>query len=204
MLCLLADAPKSHAPQRKRMPSRIPSELRVLRRVADPRRAFAPCRLTPSAALPEPWTRVRKGGLPAGHWAQPPLIRDHHSCLVSSIQNWNGDPHDANPIASHYPISCGIGSRNVCFQGTRVRRQDQRSTFSTILFSPADIASCDSRKRFIFVQSVTREIPRLRAVWPTRPLFRASARVMRWRAASTRASSNVALSNGALGEFLTA
>jgi DNA-directed RNA polymerase len=34
--------------------------------------------LTPSASPPEPWTGVRKGGVPADHWGRPPLIRDHH------------------------------------------------------------------------------------------------------------------------------
>jgi DNA-directed RNA polymerase, mitochondrial len=43
--------------------------------------------LTPSAALPEPWTGVRKGGLPAGHWAQPPLIRDHHPSIENAARN---------------------------------------------------------------------------------------------------------------------
>ena len=45
MLCLLAYAPKVTPPQRKRMPSRIPSELRVLRALLTrdvlSRRAFA-------------------------------------------------------------------------------------------------------------------------------------------------------------------
>ena len=37
--------------------------------------------LTPSAAPPQPSTGVRKGGLPSGHWAQPPLIREHHPSI---------------------------------------------------------------------------------------------------------------------------
>ncbi len=36
-------------------------------------------------------------------------------------------------------------------------------------FSSLKTSSCDSRRRFIFVQRVTREIPRLRAARPTRP-----------------------------------
>ncbi len=42
--------------------------------------------LTPSAAPPQPWTGVRKGGLPAGHWAQPPLIRDHHPSIENAAR----------------------------------------------------------------------------------------------------------------------
>ena len=34
--------------------------------------------LSPSLVPPEPWTQVRKGGLPADHWANVPLIREHH------------------------------------------------------------------------------------------------------------------------------
>ena len=33
--------------------------------------------LSPLASPPEPWTQVRTGGLPAGHWARPSLIRGH-------------------------------------------------------------------------------------------------------------------------------
>ena len=43
--------------------------------------------LTPSAAPPQPWTGVRKGGVPAGHWAQPPLIRDHHLSIENAARN---------------------------------------------------------------------------------------------------------------------
>jgi DNA-directed RNA polymerase len=42
--------------------------------------------LTPSAAPPQPWTGVRKGGLPSGHWAQPPLIRDHHPSIENAAR----------------------------------------------------------------------------------------------------------------------
>jgi hypothetical protein len=42
--------------------------------------------LTPSATLPEPWTGVRTGGLPAGHWAQVPLIRDHHPSIENAAR----------------------------------------------------------------------------------------------------------------------
>jgi hypothetical protein len=34
--------------------------------------------LSPSLVPPDPWTQVRKGGLPADHWANVPLIREHH------------------------------------------------------------------------------------------------------------------------------
>jgi hypothetical protein len=43
--------------------------------------------LAPSAKPPEPWTGVRKGGVPAGHWAQPPLIRDHHPSIENAAKN---------------------------------------------------------------------------------------------------------------------
>jgi hypothetical protein len=42
--------------------------------------------LTPSAKLPEPWTGVRSGGLPAGHWAQVPLIRNHHRSIENAAK----------------------------------------------------------------------------------------------------------------------
>ena len=42
--------------------------------------------LTPSAAPPQPWTGVRKGGLPSDHWAQPPLIRDHHPSIENAAR----------------------------------------------------------------------------------------------------------------------
>jgi hypothetical protein len=42
--------------------------------------------LTPSAAPPQPWTAVRKGGVPASHWAQPPLIRDHHPSIENAAR----------------------------------------------------------------------------------------------------------------------
>ena len=42
--------------------------------------------LTPSAAPPQPWTGVRKGGLPSGHWAQPPLIREHHPSIENAAR----------------------------------------------------------------------------------------------------------------------
>jgi DNA-directed RNA polymerase, mitochondrial len=42
--------------------------------------------LAPQATLPEPWTQVRTGGLPPGHWAQPSLIRDHHPSIENAIR----------------------------------------------------------------------------------------------------------------------
>jgi DNA-directed RNA polymerase, mitochondrial len=42
--------------------------------------------LTPSAIPPQPWTGVRKGGLPSCHWAQPPLIRDHHPSIEDAAR----------------------------------------------------------------------------------------------------------------------
>ena len=41
--------------------------------------------LTPSAP-PQPWTGVRKGGLSSGHWAQPPLIREHHPSIENAAR----------------------------------------------------------------------------------------------------------------------
>jgi hypothetical protein len=43
--------------------------------------------LVPSADPPRPWTQVRTGGLPAGHWAQVPLIRDHHKSIEDVAKN---------------------------------------------------------------------------------------------------------------------
>jgi DNA-directed RNA polymerase len=40
--------------------------------------------LTPSATAP--WTQVRAGGLPAGHWAQPPLIKDHNKSIENAAR----------------------------------------------------------------------------------------------------------------------
>jgi DNA-directed RNA polymerase, mitochondrial len=37
--------------------------------------------LSPLSVSPEPWTQVRRGGLPADHWAQVSLIRDHHRSI---------------------------------------------------------------------------------------------------------------------------
>jgi hypothetical protein len=34
--------------------------------------------LSPSLTPPEPWTQVRRGGLPPDHWAKVSLIREHH------------------------------------------------------------------------------------------------------------------------------
>ncbi len=42
--------------------------------------------LTPPATPPQPWTQVRAGGLPPGHWAQPPLIRDHHASIENAAR----------------------------------------------------------------------------------------------------------------------
>ena len=42
--------------------------------------------LTPSATPPQAWTGVRKGILSADHWAQPPLIRDHHASIENAAR----------------------------------------------------------------------------------------------------------------------
>ena len=42
--------------------------------------------LTPSADIPRPWTQIRSGGLPSGHWAQPPLIRDHNLSIENAAR----------------------------------------------------------------------------------------------------------------------
>ena len=42
--------------------------------------------LVPSADPPQPWTQVRTGGLPVGHWAQVPLIRDHHRSIENAAR----------------------------------------------------------------------------------------------------------------------
>jgi DNA-directed RNA polymerase len=43
--------------------------------------------LAPSADPPQPWTQVRTGGLPSGHWAQPSLIRDHHPSIENAARH---------------------------------------------------------------------------------------------------------------------
>jgi hypothetical protein len=43
--------------------------------------------LAPSADPPQPWTQVRRGGLPSGHWAQPSLIRDHHPSIENAARH---------------------------------------------------------------------------------------------------------------------
>jgi DNA-directed RNA polymerase len=42
--------------------------------------------LTPSADTPRPWTQIRSGGLPSGHWAQPPLIRVHNPSIENAAR----------------------------------------------------------------------------------------------------------------------
>jgi Autographiviridae RNA polymerase len=43
--------------------------------------------LSPLMMLPEPWTQVRKGGLPADHWARVPLIRERHCSIENAARN---------------------------------------------------------------------------------------------------------------------
>jgi DNA-directed RNA polymerase len=42
--------------------------------------------LTPLTVPPQPWTGIRKGGLPAGHWACVPLIREHHRSIEEAAR----------------------------------------------------------------------------------------------------------------------
>ena len=42
--------------------------------------------LSPSLVPPEPWTQVRKGGLLADHWANVPLIREHHPSIEEAAR----------------------------------------------------------------------------------------------------------------------
>ena len=42
--------------------------------------------LSPSLTPPEPWTQVRKGGLPTDHWANIPLIREHHPSIEEAAR----------------------------------------------------------------------------------------------------------------------
>ena len=42
--------------------------------------------LTPLTEPPQPWTGVRKGGLPAGHWASVPLIREHNRSIEEAAR----------------------------------------------------------------------------------------------------------------------
>jgi hypothetical protein len=42
--------------------------------------------LTPLTTPPDDWTGVRKGGLPAGHWANVPLIREHHRSIENAAR----------------------------------------------------------------------------------------------------------------------
>src|SRR5262245_35099350 len=42
--------------------------------------------LSPLTEPPQPWTQVRKGGLPAHHWAKVPLIREHHSSIERAVR----------------------------------------------------------------------------------------------------------------------
>ena len=43
--------------------------------------------LWPLTIPPEDWTQVRKGGLPADHWARVPLIRERHSSIEAAARN---------------------------------------------------------------------------------------------------------------------
>jgi DNA-directed RNA polymerase len=42
--------------------------------------------LSPLAEPPVPWTQARKGGLPADHWANVPLIRDRHPSIENAAR----------------------------------------------------------------------------------------------------------------------
>ena len=42
--------------------------------------------LTPFTVPPQPWTGIRKGGLPVGHWACVPLIREHHRSIEEAAR----------------------------------------------------------------------------------------------------------------------
>jgi DNA-directed RNA polymerase len=42
--------------------------------------------LSPLLTPPEPWTQVRRGGLPADHWANVPLIREHHPSIEEAAR----------------------------------------------------------------------------------------------------------------------
>ena len=42
--------------------------------------------LSPLLTQPEPWTQVRKGGLPPDHWANVPLIREHHPSIEEAAR----------------------------------------------------------------------------------------------------------------------
>ena len=47
--------------------------------------------LSPLSTPPVPWTQVRSGGLPVGHWANVPLIRDHHRSIEHAARKAIGD-----------------------------------------------------------------------------------------------------------------
>ena len=42
--------------------------------------------LTPLTEPPQPWTGVLTGGLPPGHWARVPLIREHHRSIEEAAR----------------------------------------------------------------------------------------------------------------------
>jgi hypothetical protein len=42
--------------------------------------------LSPLPEPPEPWTGVRKGGLPADHWAKVSLVREHHKSIEDTAR----------------------------------------------------------------------------------------------------------------------
>ena len=42
--------------------------------------------LTPLTEPPQPWTGVLDGGLPPGHWARVPLIREHHRSIEDAAR----------------------------------------------------------------------------------------------------------------------
>lgn len=47
--------------------------------------------LSPFPTPPVPWTQVRSGGLPVGHWANVPLIREHHPSTERAARKAIGD-----------------------------------------------------------------------------------------------------------------
>jgi hypothetical protein len=69
--------------------------------------------LSPLTEPPEPWTGVRSGGLPAGHWTKIPLIREHHRSIEEAAKKAIGTGKmqpvlDASTYCSgcHSPSTC--------------------------------------------------------------------------------------------------
>ena len=76
--------------------------------------------MAPSAAPPEPWTGVRKGGLSSGHGLSPPLIRDHHPSIENAARTAISTGrmlHDGIAVNEHFGNDGAVIYKHACALG---------------------------------------------------------------------------------------